>query len=112
MGVDFVRQRKRDPDSEPQEVVEFVGAVGRRCRLLRIARKLTLDDMAERAGCARSTVRSIESGSLSGRIGDLARILWVLDDRGLQRALADASSDPLYVEATEQALPKLARPSR
>ncbi len=109
MGVDLIR-RRRDPDTEPEEVVSFVRAVGKRCRVLRIARKLTLDDMAERAGCARSTVRAVETGSLSGRIGDLARILWVLDDRGLQRVLADASSDPLYVEATEQALPKLARP--
>ena len=109
MGVESVR-RRRDPETEPEEVVAFVQAVGRRCRVLRIARKLTLDDMAERAGCARSTVRAIETGSLSGRIGDLARMLWVLDDRGLQRALADASSDPLYVEATEKALPKHARP--
>ena len=112
MGSDLIRQRRRDPDAEPEEVVAFVKAVGRRCRLLRIARKMTLEDMAERAQCARSTVRAIESGSLSGRMGDLARILWVLDDRGLQRVLADAASDPLYVEATEHALPKIARPSR
>jgi len=110
MGADLIRQRRRDPSTEPEDVVAFVQAVGKRCRLLRIARNLTLEDMAERAGCARSTVRNIESGSLSGRMGDLARILWVLDDRGLQRALAEAASDPLYVEATERALPKYARP--
>ena len=109
MSADFVRRRRRDPEAEPEEVVAFVQAVGKRCRLLRIARRMTLDDMAERAGCARSTVRAIESGSLSGRVGDLARILWVLDDRGLQRVLADAASDPLYIEATESALPKHAR---
>lgn len=107
-----IKHRRRDPESEPEEVVAFVRAVGKRCRLLRVARKMTLEDMAERAECARSTVRAIESGSLSGRIGDLARILWVLDDRGLQRVLADAASDPLYIEAAERALPKVVRPSR
>jgi transcriptional regulator with XRE-family HTH domain len=112
MDTALIKQRRRDPDAEPEEVVAFVRALGRRCRLLRIARRMTLDDMAERAECARSTVRAIESGSLSGRVGDLARILWVLDDRGLQRVLADAASDPLYREAIEQALPRLARPSK
>ncbi len=112
MGVDFTRRRRREPDSEPEEVVSFVRAVGRRCRLLRIARQMTLEDMATRAECARSTVRAIESGSLSGRIGDLARILWVLDDRGLQKVLADAASDPLYIEAAERAMHKVARPLR
>lgn len=109
MNVDSTRQRKRDPDMEPDEVVAFVRAVGKRCRLLRISRGLTLEDMAARAACARSTVRAIETGSLSGRIGDLARILWVLDDKGLQRILADAASDPLYIEAAERALPKQVR---
>lgn len=110
MTSEIIRQRKRDPDSEPQEVVDFVRAVGKRCRLLRIARAITLEDMATRAGCARSTVRAIETGSLSGRLGDLARILWVLDDKGLQRLLADAASDPLYIEAAERALPRHVRP--
>ena len=58
--------------------------------------------MAARAACARSTVRAIETGSLSGRIGDLARILWVLDDKGLQRILADATFAAIRVLVARQ----------
>ncbi len=58
--------------------------------------------MAARAACARSTVRAIETGSLSGRIGDLARIWWVRDVKGLRRILAGAAFAAIRVLAARQ----------
>jgi transcriptional regulator with XRE-family HTH domain len=100
---------KRLPDSEPLEVTQFVGEVGSRIRLMRLARRLSQTELAQRAELSRATLYEIERGSLRTRFSDIARLLWALDDAGLQRTLATAAEDPVYQEAARNSLPKTAR---
>src|SRR5687767_974585 len=90
---------KRVPEAEPLEVTQFVGEVGSRIRLMRLARRMSQTDLAERAELSRSTLCEIEKGSLRTRFSDIARLLWALDDASLQHALASASEDSVYQEA-------------
>lgn len=98
--------RRRDPASEPYEVTQFVSEVGTRIRLMRLARGLTQAELAERSDISRLTLMSIEAGSLSSRFGDIARLLWALDDESLQAALATAAEDPAFQEAARANLPR------
>jgi transcriptional regulator with XRE-family HTH domain len=100
---------KREPESEPYEVTQFVAEVGVRIRLLRLARNLTQADLAGRADIGRLTVIAIEAGALSTRFADVARLLWVLDDLSLQTALASAAQDAVYQEAARAKLPRFTR---
>jgi transcriptional regulator with XRE-family HTH domain len=100
---------RKDPASEPYEVTQFVGEVGTRIRLMRAARSMTQADLAARADISRPTLSAIESGALSSRFADVARLLWALDDSGLQSALASAAQDPVYQEAARAHLPGATR---
>jgi transcriptional regulator with XRE-family HTH domain len=100
---------KRLPESEPLEVTQFVGEVGARIRLMRLARRLSQAELAERAEISRATLYEIERGSLRTRFSDVARLLWALDDSSLQHALASAAEDPVYQEAARANMPRTAR---
>jgi transcriptional regulator with XRE-family HTH domain len=100
---------KRLPESEPLEVTQFVGDVGARIRLMRLARRLSQAELAERAEISRATLYEIERGSLRTRFSDVARLLWALDDAALQHALASAAEDPVYQEAARANMPRTAR---
>ncbi|HSV36116.1 MAG TPA: helix-turn-helix transcriptional regulator [Ramlibacter sp.] len=102
---------KRAPDTEPVAVTQFVAEVGVRIRLMRLARKLTQAELAERADMSRSTLIEIEKGGLRTRFADIARLLWALDDMALQSTLASAAEDPVYQEAVRANLPRFARRS-
>lgn len=102
-------RRGRDPESEPIEVSNFVAEVGQRVKLMRLARNITQADMAERADMSRTTLNAIESGALSTRFSDVARVLWVLDDLSLQKVMSVAEADETYREAAQAALRKSAR---
>jgi transcriptional regulator with XRE-family HTH domain len=100
---------RRDPLSEPVDVTQFVAEVGLRLRLMRVARGISQADLAARADLSRQTLMAIEAGALSTRFADVARLLWVLDDTGLQAALANAAQDPVYQEAVRTSLPRSKR---
>lgn len=95
---------KRSPEAEPLEVTQFVTDVGARIRLMRLARKLTQAELAQRAEMGRSTLIEIEKGGLRTRFADIARLLWALDDAALQQALATAAQDPVYQDAVRASL--------
>lgn len=67
---------------------EIPVAVGRRVREARIARGLTLDQLAERSGVSRRMIVNVEAGSSSASITTLLRLATAL---GI--ALADLVSD-------------------
>lgn len=100
---------KRLPEAEPLEVTRFVAGVGGRIRVMRLARRLTQAELAQRAEISRATLYEIEKGSLRTRFSDIARLLWALDDSALQHALASAAEDPVYQEAARASLPRTAR---
>jgi transcriptional regulator with XRE-family HTH domain len=65
-------------------------ALGDRLRLARLRRRMTLAEMAERAGTTRPTLMRFERGDLSGSVGLLARILEVLGlDADIDRIASD-----------------------
>lgn len=98
--------RKRDPLSEPIEVMQFVAEVGVRIRLMRLARRMSQVELAAQADIGRQTLIAIENGALRTRFADVARLLWALDDASLQAAMATAAQDPVYQEAARAALPR------
>ena len=65
-------------------------ALGDRLRLARLRRRMTQNELAERAGTTRLTLARFERGDLSGSVGLLARILGVL---GLEADLDRVASD-------------------
>lgn len=67
--------------------------VGENLRLARLRRRLSAQQVADRAGISRSTLQSLENGSSSVATGNLLQVLVVL---GLEKDfLGLASADPL-----------------
>lgn len=67
--------------------------VGENIKLARLRRKLSAEQVAERANTTRPTLRSIEQGSGSVTIGIYAQVLFVL---GMEKDLLKlAGDDPL-----------------
>lgn len=65
-------------------------ALGDRLRLARLRRRMTLNEMAARAGTTRLTLARLERGDLSVSLGLLARMLGVL---GLEADVDRIASD-------------------
>ncbi len=62
----------------PTEVQRQLAELGARIRALRIARRLTVAEMAQRLLCAPATYRALEAGKPTCSIGHLANALWLL----------------------------------
>lgn len=73
--------------------LRILESVGENIQLARLRRKMSSEQMAERAGISRKTVSNIEAGNPSVAIGSFLQVLFVL---GLQDdLLALAATDPL-----------------
>lgn len=71
----------------------FLSEVGENVRLARLRRKLSAQQVADRAGISRSTLQKVEKGDPSTALGNLLQVLIVL---GLEKDLfAVAENDPL-----------------
>lgn len=95
----------------PKQKRMFV-QVGEQLRLARLRRRLSAQQVAERAGIARSTLSLIEKGSSSSTMATLLRILSVL---GLEEDyLALAKDDELgrRLEDAKLTAPKKRAPKR
>jgi transcriptional regulator with XRE-family HTH domain len=67
--------------------------LGENIQLARLRRKLSAEQVAERAGISRKTLHKIESGSPTVAMGSYLQVLFVL---GLQNDLSEvAAMDPL-----------------
>ncbi|GAA5225121.1 helix-turn-helix domain-containing protein [Membranihabitans marinus] len=69
---------------------KLLQAVGENIKLARLRRKLTMDQVSERAGISRPTLSSLEKGSPSISIGIILRVLLVL---GLEKDLLLLADD-------------------
>lgn len=58
---------------------KLLQAVGENIKLARLRRKLTMDQVSERAGISRPTLSSLEKGSASISLGIILQVLLVLD---------------------------------
>ena len=73
--------------------LKILHALGENIQLSRLRRKLSTEQVAERAGIGRKTLYKIERGSPSVAMGSYLQVLFVL---GLQNDLDEtAASDPL-----------------
>mgnify|MGYP003666646679 FL=1 len=57
---------------------KLLQAVGENIKLARLRRKLTMDQVSERAGISRPTLSSLEKGSPSISLGIILQVLFVL----------------------------------
>lgn len=73
--------------------LKLLVTLGENIRLARLRRKLTTEQVAERAGIGRKTLYGIELGSPSVSMGNYLQVLFVL---GLQNDIVNvAANDPL-----------------
>ena len=73
--------------------LKLLTALGENIKLARLRRKLTAEQVADRAGMGRKTLYNIEMGSPSVSMGNYLQVLFVL---GLQNDLINiAANDPL-----------------
>ena len=97
---------KRTSDLLPASTA-LVAAFGDRLRIARLRRALTAKQVAERAGMALMTLRSVEHGSSGVTIGSYVAVMQVL---GLQADIARlAADDVLGHELSDSRLPHRSR---
>ena len=88
---------------------QLLQQLGERLRLARLRRQLTAKQVAERAGMALMTLRSVERGGSGVTIGAYLAVMQVL---GVERDLAQlAQADPLGREIQDARLPSRVRPA-
>ena len=83
---------KSSPAILPKNL-QLLRGLGEQIQLARLRRRLSMEQMAERAGLSRKTVYNIEQGAPTVAIGSYLQILFVL---GLEKDISMlASADPL-----------------
>ena len=71
-------------------LIKTLGVLGENIKLARLRRKLTAEQVAERAGISRSTLWQIEKGQPGVSLGLYAQTLFVL---GLEKDLLSVAKD-------------------
>ncbi len=74
--------------------------MGENLKLARLRRRLSAEQVAQRAGVSRSTLSLMENGSAGSSLGKLLQVLIVL---GLQADLAKVAADDLLGRKLEDA---------
>ncbi|HUA23584.1 MAG TPA: helix-turn-helix domain-containing protein [Steroidobacteraceae bacterium] len=82
----------------PAAVEEAARTLGARIRLARVRRRISLRELAKRAGMNHKTAAAVEAGSLLTGIGAYIALIWAL---GLERDLAKLI-DPDYDQEGKQ----------
>lgn len=72
------------------KVKKVLSELGENIKLARLRRKLSMDQIAERANISRPTLLSIEKGSESVSMGSYAQVLFIL---GLEKDLLLVAKD-------------------
>ena len=95
--------------STPAAVVEALRRLGTNITTARLRRRMTLEDLAAKAGISRETASRVEAGRITTSIGAYAAALWVL---GLHEALADLGDPNSDVEGATLAAARLGQRAR
>ncbi|MGH8171426.1 MAG: helix-turn-helix domain-containing protein [Steroidobacteraceae bacterium] len=82
----------------PAAVAEAARTLGSRIRLARMRRRISIRQLAQRAGVNHKTASSVEAGSLLTGMGAYLALIWAL---GLERELAQLL-DPDHDEEGKQ----------
>ena len=78
----------------------LLAALGENLRLARLRRRLSAEQVAQRAGVSRSTLHLMENGSAGTSVGKLVQVLAVL---GLEHDLSNVGIDDLLGRKLEDA---------
>jgi transcriptional regulator with XRE-family HTH domain len=97
------------PESAPAAVLDVVRAVGANIATARLRRRMTLEEMAAKAGISKETAARVESGRVTTSMGAYAAALWVL---GLHHSLGEAGAPEADREGTTLAAARLGRRAR
>jgi transcriptional regulator with XRE-family HTH domain len=95
--------------SAPAAVVDAARTTGARVRLARVRRRLTLRQLAAKAGVAYDTARAVEAGNLMTGLGAYLALIWAL---GLERELTtflDPDRDQIGKQLELTRVPQRAR---
>lgn len=91
----------------PRRAKQSLVIVGEQIRCARLRRNLTIEQIAERAGCSEPTILRIEKGNPSVAMGTYLRVLYAI---GLdQDILLIAQNDPLGRTLQDLNLPRRKR---
>ncbi len=74
------------------KLTKILGEMGENIKLARLRRKLTTEQIAERAGISRSTLWQVEKGLASVSLGTYAQVLFIL---GLEKDLQLIAKDDI-----------------
>ena len=78
----------------------LLASLGENLRLARLRRKLSAEQVAERAGVSRTTLHLLENGSSGTSLGKLLQVLVVL---GLEKDLSELGADDVLGRKLEDA---------
>ena len=78
---------------QPLEIIDRVRAIGRNIHTARIRRRMTKEELAEKAGITTKTLYSIENGAPGVAIGHVLSVLWAMGLLGSANTLADPDQD-------------------
>lgn len=81
--------------SPPLPVAAAIGNLGTRLRAARLARNLTIEEVAQKIGTGPRAVSEAEAGKPGVSASVLVALLWVYDLLGPFHQLADPSSDAI-----------------
>lgn len=95
----------------------MLGVLGEDLRLARLRRRLSAQQVADRAGISRSTLQNLEKGSPSVSVGNVLQVLVVL---GLEKSFAELAADDRLgrkledarLTETRQRAPRRSKPER
>lgn len=74
------------------KLTRLLAGVGENIKLARLRRKLTTEQVSQRAGISRSTLWQVEKGEPSVSMGIYAQVLFVL---GLEKELSQLATDDI-----------------
>ena len=96
----------------PPAITNSIRQIGKRIRIARLRRNLTMEEMASRMYITRKTLARLEKGEPGVSLAVLASALWVLGlDESLQY-IADPARDTVGLFHEQKKLPKRAGSGR
>lgn len=102
-------QKQRIKESLPPEAIGIISQLGKRIRIARKRRTLTMEDMASRMFVTRNTLARLEKGDSGISLAVFASALWVL---GLEKDLFEIAvpeHDKVGFYLEKQRLPERVR---